>query len=95
MDACKLQDAGLDTFAANDALFLPPDTRDFACGASVLRAKGVDKIRLITNNPDKLAQLTRNRIEVVECVATGTFQTLHNARYLKAKVDCAGHRLRL
>lgn len=95
LDAYRLQDAGLDTYAANEALSLPPDARDFACGAHMLRAMGVDKIRLITNNPDKIAQLRRHGIEVVEGLPTGTFVTPHNAKYLKAKVDCAGHSLQL
>jgi GTP cyclohydrolase II len=95
LDAYRLQDRGLDTFAANQALSLPADARDYACGAAMLRAMGVDRIRLISDNPDKAAQLARHGIEVVECLPTGTFLTPHNRDYLRAKAEISGHRLQL
>ncbi len=58
---------------------------EYACGADMLRAMGVAKIRLVTNNPDKLAQLGRCGIEIVERVAARTFPTPFNRHYLLTK----------
>ena len=93
LDAYTLQDRGLDTFAANRALSLPEDARDYGCGAAMLQAMGVRKIRLVTNNPDKANQLAHHGIEVVERVSSGTHLTEHNSDYLKAKVEVSGHTL--
>lgn len=93
LDAYKLQDGGLDTYAANAAMSLPADGRDYRCGAEMLHALGVHRIRLLTNNPDKADQLAQHGIEIVECVATGTFLTEHNRGYLLAKAQLTGHRL--
>jgi GTP cyclohydrolase II len=93
LDAYTLQDRGLDTFAANRALSLPDDARDYACGAAMLQAMGVRKIRLITNNPDKMSQLEQHGIEIVERVSSGTHLTQFNGAYLRAKVEVGGHRL--
>ena len=78
LDAYRLQDRGLDTYAANRALPLPADAREYAYGANMLRAMGVQRIRLITNNPDKVAKLECAGFEVVECRCTGTFVTPFN-----------------
>lgn len=93
LDAYKLQDSGLDTYAANRALSLPDDARDYACGAAMLRALGVHRIRLFTNNPDKVMQLAANGIEIVECLPTDTFSTEFNREYLLAKTLLTKHRL--
>lgn len=93
LDSYKLQDTGLDTYAANVAMSLPADARDYACGAAMLRAMGVHRIRLITNNPDKAAQLAQNGIEIVERLPTGTFMTEFNREYLAAKAQLTGHSL--
>ncbi|MBI1395880.1 MAG: GTP cyclohydrolase II RibA [Betaproteobacteria bacterium] len=95
LDAYRLQDAGADTFAANRALDLPADARDYACGAQMLAALGVRRVRLMTNNPDKVAQLTAHGIEVVERVSAGTFPTHANRHYLEAKYRLTGHALDL
>jgi GTP cyclohydrolase II len=95
LDAYTLQDRGLDTFAANRAMSLPDDARDYACGAAMLEAMGVETIRLITNNPDKGAQLERHGIEILELVPTGTFVTEFNHAYLTAKAHVTGHKLAL
>ena len=95
LDAYMLQDAGLDTYAANQALSLPADARDYACGAAMLRALDVPRIRLLSNNPDKAVQLTRYGIEIVERISTGTFATEFNCGYLRAKAYATGHSLRL
>jgi GTP cyclohydrolase II len=91
IDAYALQDRGLDTFEANLALGQPADARSYQCSAEMLRALGTTRIRLITNNPDKIHQLTNAGIEVVERVSAGFFVTAFNGRYLSAKADSAGH----
>lgn len=95
LDAYKLQDRGLDTYAANRALSLPADARDYGCGADMLRAMGVTRIRLVTNNPDKVAQLVKAGIQITEAIPTGTFLTEFNREYLLAKVRSTGHCLSL
>lgn len=92
--AYRLQDQGLDTYAANRALDLPEDGRDFAPAAAMLKALGCTRIRLLSNNPDKARQLGLHGIEVAERLSTGTYRTPHNAEYLKAKAELAGHLLR-
>ena len=93
VDAYRLQDGGLDTFAANESLALPRDARDYMCAARMLHALGVRRLRLITNNPDKANQLTHAGLRVEAIVPTGTFLTSHNYRYLQAKAAITGHRL--
>jgi GTP cyclohydrolase II len=93
LDAYRLQDAGLDTFAANRALDLPEDARDYGCGAAMLKAMNIRRIRLISNNPDKAVQLARCGIQVVELLSAGTFLTPHNRAYLKAKAEISSHNL--
>lgn len=95
VDAYRLQDRGLDTFAANEQLQLPRDGRDYACAAAMLRALGVTRVQLVSNNPDKAAQLAAAGIEVVRRVPTGTFLTPHNQRYLRAKAVLGRHQLNL
>ncbi|HSW19707.1 MAG TPA: GTP cyclohydrolase II [Ramlibacter sp.] len=93
IDAYRLQDCGLDTFAANESLALPRDAREYACAAQMLRALGVHRLRLITNNPDKACQLAQAGLQVESVVPTGTFLTPHNRGYLRAKATITGHRL--
>ena len=95
LDAYRLQNRGLDTYAANRALSLPEDARDYGCAAEMLVALGVPRIRLITNNPDKVGQLRRAGIDVVERVSTPTFVTPFNRSYLIAKRQQTGHALTL
>jgi GTP cyclohydrolase II len=90
LDAYRLQDTGLDTFAANRELSFPNDLRDYRVAAEMLRALDVTGIRLLTNNPDKVAQLRQAGIAVWEEVRTGLFVNESNQRYLKAKAD-SGH----
>jgi GTP cyclohydrolase II len=95
LDAYALQDGGLDTYAANTALGLPEDNRDYAAAAQMLGALGVDEIDLLSNNPDKEAQLAAHGVGIHHRVTTGVFQTETNIRYLRAKVDHTGHTLTL
>ena len=95
LDAYALQDEGLDTFAANLALGYEEDARDYAVAAQMLGALGVGRIDLLTNNPDKAAQLQRLGVDVAEQVPTGVHLSEANADYLWAKASRAGHNLRL
>lgn len=86
LDAYRLQLSGLDTYEANRALGFGEDLRSYAVAAEMLRALGIGRIRLLTNNPDKLRQLERENIAVEDVVATGIFENPHNRAYLKAKL---------
>src|SRR5882757_1602444 len=91
LDAYALQDNGLDTYAANTALGLPEDGRDYTAAAQMLAALGVSKVDLLSNNPDKAEQLRALGVTVRRRVPTGVFATDSNLRYLRAKVDHTGH----
>lgn len=95
LDAYALQDAGLDTYEANVALGRGEDERDYTAAAQMLRAVGADTIRLLSNNPDKAAQLERLGVAVVERVPTAVHLSSANARYLRAKRDHTAHTLDL
>ncbi|MFJ8650350.1 GTP cyclohydrolase II [Streptomyces sp. NPDC093546] len=92
LDAYLLQDEGLDTFEANLRLNFEADARDYRVAAQMLSALGIARIRLLTNNPDKAAQLTAGGIAVKESVSTGVFLSSSNRRYIEAKAQ-AGHRI--
>lgn len=93
--AYHLQDGGLDTVQANLALGLPADGRDYAAAAAVLRELGATRVRLITNNPAKLAGLQSHGIDVTERVALQPTLNPSNAPYLRTKVTKMGHLLTL
>jgi GTP cyclohydrolase II len=87
LDAYRLQDRGIDTYAANRCLNLPEDARTYTVGARMLQALGVERISLLTNNPDKVAQLAAAGIEVADIRRTGVYVTDANRAYLQAKFD--------
>jgi GTP cyclohydrolase II len=89
--AYALQDRGLDTVDANRRLGFADDERNFGMAAAMLRALGIDKVRLLTNNPNKLAGLEHEGIEVVERVAHHMPTNPHNADYLATKRKRSGH----
>ncbi|WP_144875319.1 GTP cyclohydrolase II [Microbacterium sp. 1.5R] len=95
LDAYALQDSGLDTYEANVALGRGEDERDYTVAAQMLSAVGAGRIRLLSNNPDKAAQLAALGIEVVEQVRTGVHETTANHRYLEAKRDHTSHTIDL
>jgi GTP cyclohydrolase II len=95
LDAYALQDAGLDTYQANAELGLPEDGRDYTAAAQMLAALGVDGIDLLSNNPDKAAQLRSLGVPVRDRVPTGVHATPHNLRYLRAKVEHTQHTIAL
>ena len=89
--AYGLQDNnGLDTFAADRHLGFRSDERDFRAGAAILRSLGVARIRLLTNNPDKIETLREGGIEVVERVPLVVPPNAHNRRYLQTKRERLG-----
>lgn len=91
----NLQDAGFDTVEANIELGFKSDERDYGVGAQIVRAEGVTKMRLMSNNPAKRAGLTGYGLEVVENIAIEIESNIHNESYLKTKRDKMGHRLGL
>lgn len=93
LDAYALQDGGLDTYEANVALGHGEDERDYTAAAQMLAALGATSVRLLSNNPDKTAQLTALGIEVTEQVPTGVHLSAANHRYLAAKRDHTAHTL--
>ncbi|MFF9814715.1 GTP cyclohydrolase II [Streptomyces sp. NPDC014006] len=95
LDAYALQDQGLDTYAANAALGLPEDARDYTAAAQMLTALGIGSLDLLSNNPDKAGQLRTLGLDVRDRVPTGVFSTPHNVRYLRAKVLQTQHTLPL
>lgn len=91
--AYQLQDQGYDTVEANLRLGFEVDERLFEAAAEMLRQLGVHEVRLMTNNPDKVAQLQDNKITVTERVAHAFAANEHNAHYLAVKADKTGHLL--
>ena len=87
LDAYALQDTGLDTYEANVALGYGEDERDYTVAAEMLGALDVDRVALLTNNPDKADQLTRHGLTVVDRIPTAVHLTSGNARYLAAKAQ--------
>jgi GTP cyclohydrolase II len=87
LEAYRLQERGLDTYAANRQLNLPEDARDFSLAAQMLLALKLNRIRLLTNNPDKVDQLRAAGIDIVEIRRTGVFVTDSNRAYLQAKLE--------
>lgn len=93
--AYALQDQGLDTVDANLALGLPPDLRDYGVAAQILLDLGIDRVRLITNNPGKVEGLTAYGIAVEERIPLEIPPGPDNAKYLQTKRDAMGHWLDL
>ena len=89
--AYELQDAGLDTVEANERLGFKADHREFELPAQILRALGISRVRLLSNNPDKVAALERGRIEVTERVPCEVAPNAHAKEYLKTKKQKLGH----
>ena len=91
LKAYELQDQGMDTVEANEALGLPADKRDYGIGAQILADIGVRRIRLITNNPRKFYGLEAYGLEIVEQVPLVIPPNQYNKRYLRTKSDKLGH----
>jgi 3,4-dihydroxy 2-butanone 4-phosphate synthase/GTP cyclohydrolase II len=93
--AYALQEEGLDTVEANLQLGFPADARDYGPASLILRALGVTRVRLLTNNPDKVAALEQAGLEVVERVPLLDEPRPENVRYLLTKQERLGHLLGL
>jgi len=91
LKAYKLQEEGLDTFDANLALGFPADGREYGAAVAILEDLGLSSIRLITNNPDKIAQLSERGITVLEQVPLIVGVNEFNEGYLETKRDRMGH----
>jgi len=89
--AYALQDRGLDTIESNLRLGFADDERGYGVAAAMLRALGIDKVRLLTNNPNKVAGLEGAGIHIVERVAHHMPANPHNADYIAAKKARSGH----
>lgn len=89
----NLQDAGFDTVEANIKLGFKGDERDYGVGAQILRAQGVSKMRLLSNNPTKRAGLIGYGLEIVENIPIEIESNQHNETYLKTKRDKMGHQI--
>lgn len=95
LDAYALQDVGLDTYEANIALGHAKDERDYTVAAQMLAALGVQRVALLSNNPDKAEQLRRLGVALTERVPTGVHLSATNAGYLAAKASRGAHTLDL
>jgi len=95
LQAYELQDQGLDTVEANERLGFKADHREFTLPAEILKALGVSSVRLLSNNPDKVAQLERGGIRVSARIAHEAGLCEHNLRYLETKARRAAHYLEL
>ena len=89
--AYKLQDSGFDTVDANLQLGFDADERVYQPAAEILRQLGFDKVRLMTNNPEKVAALAQHDIEIVERVPSIFTSNDHNRGYLETKAKRSGH----
>lgn len=91
LKAYKHQERGLDTIQANEALGLESDYREYDVAAEILKALGVKRVKLITNNPDKISGLNSDGIEVVERISLIIPPNKNSAEYLKTKEEHMGH----
>ena len=93
LEAYRLQDTGLDTVEANLQLGFPPDARHYGHDAQILRDLGIASVRLMTNNPDKIAQLEALGVVVAERIPHDVGSTVDSRGYLDTKVRKLGHLL--
>lgn len=95
LKAYKLQEEGYDTVEANLKLGFKSDEREYGIGAQILHKLGINKIRLMSNNPKKRSGLIGYGLEIIENVPLEVGRNIHNEKYLQTKVDKLGHSLKL
>ena len=93
LKAYALQDQGLDTIEANEALGFDADCRDFSLAVAVLHELEIRQVRLMTNNPQKVEALTKGGIEVIELIACEAPPSPYALSYLRTKKEKMGHSL--
>ncbi|ANQ48545.1 bifunctional 3,4-dihydroxy-2-butanone-4-phosphate synthase/GTP cyclohydrolase II [Flammeovirga sp. MY04] len=93
LKAYKLQEEGMDTVEANNALGFKSDQRDYGVGAQILRKLGITKMKLISNNPKKRAGLIGYGLEIVENIPIEIAPNKYNQKYLETKRDKLGHNI--
>jgi 3,4-dihydroxy 2-butanone 4-phosphate synthase / GTP cyclohydrolase II len=93
LKAYRLQEQGMDTVEANLHLGFQMDQRDYGIGAQMLRHLGINRLRLMTNNPKKRVGLIGYGLEIVENIPIEAASNLHNEKYLKTKRDKMGHEI--
>ena len=91
LQAYELQDVGLDTVEANERLGFKADHREFALPAQILKLLGIARVRLLSNNPDKVAALENAGIEVTERVPCEVAASRYTEDYLRTKKEKMGH----
>jgi GTP cyclohydrolase II len=91
LQAYELQDTGLDTVEANEQLGFKADQRDFALPGAILKSLGVNRVRLLSNNPEKVEALQQAGVEVVERVPCEVEASQYAEEYLKTKKEKMGH----
>ena len=91
LQAYELQDAGLDTVEANERLGFKADQREFRLPVKILESLGVQNVRLLSNNPDKIAALEKAGIKVSERVPCEVAPSTHAEDYLRTKKQKLGH----
>ena len=95
LKAYKLQENGYDTLEANLKLGFKGDARDYGVGAQILRATGVKKMKLLSNNPKKRTGLIGYGLEITENIAIEVDCNVHNKKYLETKKEKMGHNLKI
>jgi len=93
LKAYALQDTGLDTVEANQALGFDADGRDFSMAVAILHEIGIDRVRLMSNNPQKVQALTKGGIEVIELITCEVSPSPYALSYLRTKKNKMGHSL--
>ena len=93
LKAYKLQEQGMDTVEANLHLGFQMDQRDYGIGAQMLRHLGINRLRLMTNNPKKRVGLIGYGLEIVDNIPIEAFPNVHNEKYLQTKRDKMGHEI--
>jgi GTP cyclohydrolase II len=91
LQAYELQDVGLDTVEANERLGFKADHREFALPGEILKALGIKRVRLLSNNPEKVAALEKAGLEISERVPCEVAPSTYSEDYLKTKKEKLGH----